>query len=191
MTVVKSDIRTIGIDDAAFNREKDSTVPVLGIVVRGNHIIEGVIRTDITIDGLDATEKIKEMIKSSKFYTQLRAIFFASSTIAAFNVIDMNYLYNETKIPVIVILQKLPNNKKVRNALEHLPDNEQRLKILEDNPPLQSIRFYNGQERLCKGYVQYVGIGKEEVVKLLEITSYMACIPECLRVADLIGRSYV
>ncbi|MHA1687062.1 MAG: endonuclease dU [Candidatus Heimdallarchaeaceae archaeon] len=187
---MKSDIRTIGIDDAAFNRKTDKTTPVFGVIVRGNHVIEGILQTQITIDGLDATEKISKMIIASKYYTQLKAIFFASSTIAAFNIIEIPLFYEITQIPIIVILQKLPNDQKTERALIHFEDSKKRLSILKANPPYVSITFRNRQERLCKGFVQYVGLDKKSVSTLLSITSYMACVPECLRIADLIGRSF-
>ena len=56
--VVKSNIRTIGIDDAAFQREKSSKTFVFGVVIRGHSFAEGILRTDVEIDGMNATDKI-------------------------------------------------------------------------------------------------------------------------------------
>ena len=101
--VVKENIRTIGIDDAAFKRDLSSNTFVFGVIVRGYSLVEGVLRTKVKIDGLDATEKIGNMICESKFYEQLRAIFLRSSTIAAFNIIDMGMLYNKTALPIVTL----------------------------------------------------------------------------------------
>lgn len=187
---MKSDIRTIGIDDVAFCRETDKTTYIFGVVVRGSHIVEGIVQTRVTIDGLDATERISEMIKTSKYYGQLKAIFFASSTIAAFNIVEVPLLYELTQIPIIILLHKLPDEKKTERALAHFIDGKKRMSILKANPPYCSITFKNKQKRMCKGFVQYFGIDKKSVSTLLSITSYMSCVPECLRIADLIGRSF-
>ena len=191
MYIVKKNIRTIGIDDAAFQRGKSSKTFVFGVVVRGHTLVEGILRTDVEIDGINASERISEMITGSKFHDQLKAIFLGSSTIAAFNVIDFNLLYEQTSLPTISILSVLPDNKEVKNALSHLPDWEKRLAILSSNPPIKKISFVNQSGRNFNMYVQYIGFDEiKDVERILQISTYSSSIPECLRLADLIGRSF-
>ncbi len=188
---MKKDIRTIGIDDAAFDREKSSKVFVFGVVVRGNSLVEGILRTELTIDGFDATEKIINLVNESKFKNQIRATILGSATIAAFNIINMLKVFQKTSIPIISILHEPPNNTKVQKALTHLPDWEKRLEILKSNPALEKIEFINQSGRECKVHVQYLGFKDiNEVKNLLKNTTYTSCVPESLRLADMIGQNF-
>ena len=153
-------------------------------------MVEGVLRTEIQIDGLEATEKIVSMIVNSKYHKQLKAIFLRSSTIAAFNIIDMNLLYEKTSIPVITILTERPDEDNVENAISNLEDWKDRLNILNKNPPIKEISFYNKERRECVVLVQQVGLNMSEIKKLLKISCYSSCIPESLRLADKIGQSF-
>ncbi len=188
---MKENIRTIGIDDAAFNRSKSGSTFVFGVIVRGHTLVEGVLRTVIKVDGLEATENIISMIKTSKFYDQLRAIFLRSSTIAAFNIIDMKLLSKETSIPVITLLSEMPDEEEVKKALSNLPDWKKRLEILNKNPQIEKINFTNKEGRDCDVLVQQTGLSDiMETKNLLKISSYSSCIPESLRLADKIGQSF-
>jgi len=186
---MKEYIRTIGVDDAAFDRAKSRKAFVFGVIVRGNSIIEGILRTEVTVDGLDATEKISLMIKNSKFCPQLKAIFLASSTIAAFNIIDLHRLSNETHIPVVTILKKKPDNNIVRKALAHLDDGEKRFQILMNNPSFEAVKV-NINDRNCNIYIQRVNISYLELQKLIKLSTKTSCIPESLRIADMIGKTF-
>ena len=188
---MKDNVRFIGIDDAAFNREKSQKTFVFGVVTRGHNLIEGILRTDIMIDGLDATTKIRKMINESKFIGQLKAIILGSSTIGAFNLINFKELYTETNIPIISVLSSLPDETKVKAALKHLSDGDERFKILSSNPPVQEIEYVNQAGRNCKMHVQQMGLNNlEDVREILKISSFASFLPECLRIADLIGQSF-
>jgi len=188
---VKRNIRTIGIDDAAFDRNSSNKTFVFGIVMRGHSLVEGVLRTEVQIDGLEATDKIVSMIIESRFHEQLRAIFLRSSTIAAFNIIDMNTLFVQTSIPVITILSEIPSEIDIKQAIKNTTNWEQRLNILRSNPPIREIQVKNEVGRECSVLVQQVGLDKDkDIIELLELSCYSSCVPEGLRLADKIGQSF-
>ena len=188
---MKSNIRTIGIDDSAFKRGISTNTFVFGVIVRGNNLVEGILRTEIKIDGLDATEKICSMIYESKYYEQLKAIFLRSSTIAAFNVINMSDLHDKTSLPIVTILSSLPDEKEVKQAISNLEDWKNRIDILNSNPPIQKIKFENKKGRKCETHIQQIGLDNLTAVNnILQITADSSCVPECLRIADLIGQSF-
>ena len=188
---MKEQIRTIGIDDAAFNRQKSTRTFVFGVIMRGHSLVEGILRTSVEVDGLDATDCVGKMIKSSKFCKQLKAVFFASSTIAAFNVIDLEELFNKINIPIMVVLDRLPNKKLVKDALKHTREGEKRYEILAKSPPIQQISFTNNIGRICEVNVQYLGLKNlQEAKKFLERTASVSAVPESLRLADMIGQTF-
>ena len=189
--IMKDYIRTIGVDDAAFQRKTSKNAFVFGVIVRGCNLVEGILRTIVEVDGWDATEKISEMIALSKYVTQLRAIILGSSTIAAFNIIDLRKLFDITEIPVITILSTLPNEKDVKNALSNLENWNERYNILSSNPPIEEILFKNQIGKQYKKFFQQVGFtNTEQVREVIEISTYSSSVPECLRLADMIGKSF-
>ena len=188
---MKNFIRTMGIDDAAFQRKDSQKTFIFGVIVRGYNLVEGILRTSVKVDGWDATERIIQLIKTSKVSQQLKAVIFGSATIAAFNIIDLNELYREIRIPLLVILQSKPNEKEVRKALQNLGDWEERLLLLNRNPPMEKISFDNQIGQRYERYIQHIGFkNKDEIKKILHISTYTSAVPECLRIADLIGQSF-
>ena len=106
---IKEGIKVLGIACSSFNRENDKTVSVIGVVLRGIDFLEGVLKTTVTVDGLDATEKIIEMIEKSSHKNQLKCIITRGVTIAGFNYIDMLQIFEKTGLPVISIVDRQPN----------------------------------------------------------------------------------
>ncbi|MFH7882614.1 MAG: DUF99 family protein, partial [Candidatus Aenigmatarchaeota archaeon] len=53
--MIKSEIRVLGFDDSAFEKNSESLVPVIGVVFRGGKFLDGVLKTEVKVDGLDAT----------------------------------------------------------------------------------------------------------------------------------------
>ncbi|PHP45100.1 hypothetical protein B6V01_005685, partial [Methanosarcinales archaeon ex4572_44] len=52
---VKPEIRLLGVDDSFLSRKE---VLVVGTVFRGGEWLDGVVRTTITRDGMNATERL-------------------------------------------------------------------------------------------------------------------------------------
>ena len=61
---MKRQIRILAIDDAPFTFT-DKYTDVIGVVMRGGEYLECVLRSQIEIDGLNATTVCKEMINKS------------------------------------------------------------------------------------------------------------------------------
>ena len=138
---IKREIRILGIDDSALLNEK---VMVIGTVYRGGDWMDGVLRSYITKDGLDATAVICRMVLNSKHYSQIRVIMLDGITYAGFNVIDIEKLYRETGIPLIVFMRSYPNfERNSKSALKHFQDGEKRWKIIEKAGEIYNIAGEN------------------------------------------------
>ena len=118
---IKPEIRVLGIDDGDFSHHEKGTVDIVGVVFRGGYWLEGIMRTEIEVDGLDATEKIVTMIKGSPHYKQLRVIMLDGVTFAGFNFVNIRELFEKVRLPVIVIVREKPNFMDIKRALKHLP----------------------------------------------------------------------
>jgi endonuclease V-like protein UPF0215 family len=180
---IKPEIRILGIDDSALLNEK---VMIVGAVFRGGDWIDGILRADITKDGLDATEVICKMIKKSKHYGQIRAVILDGITYGGFNLVDIQMLYRETGIPVIVVMRSYPDFEKIKSALKYFPDGETRWAIIKRAGEIERICGENSPI-----YIQRTGIGMETVKKIIRLTSIRSNIPEPLRVAHLIATGII
>jgi endonuclease V-like protein UPF0215 family len=182
--VIKPEIRVLGVDDGVFTPRSKGLVPIVGVVFRGGYWLDGVMHTNVKIDGLDATKKMASMIISSPHYKQLRVIMLNGITFAGFNVVDIKELNAKTKLPVIAITREKPNFAEIREALKNLPKSEERWKAIENAGKVYEAFTRNESEKI---YMQICGILEEDAKKILQLTSTRSNIPEALRVAHLIA----
>jgi len=180
---IKSEIRILGIDDCPFNSSRRGRVALLGVVFRGGLWLDGAMRTEVEIDGRDSTDKIVEMVRSSTHYKQLRVIMVDSITVAGFNIVDLQRLHQETRLPVMAITREKPNEEEVKAALKNLPDWEERWRIIEKAGNINEL-----QVRRTKLYVHIVGMALEDAEEIVHVSSTRANFPEPLRVAHLLAQ---
>ena len=178
---MKKEIRVVGFDDSSFNKFKDKEVLVIGTFYRGGNYIDGVISTKVKVDGEDSADKLIECIKKSKFKLQLQAIFLDGIAFGGFNIIDIEKLHYKTKLPVIVVIRRMPDIKKIITTLKNIGF-EDKIRLIEKAGDVHKIG---------EVYCQYKGCKKDFVEKLIKITCTHSKIPEPIRVAHLIGAGIV
>ncbi|MFW9821702.1 MAG: DUF99 family protein [Candidatus Thorarchaeota archaeon] len=176
----------IGFDDAPFNLKSSAkTTKLIGVICQGNRIVN-LTKTDITIDGNDGTKKIIEILKRNEKHVQF--IFTHTITFGGFNIIDMKEIYNDVNKPIIAINERSINLDSVINALEKAFPYNMKEKI-------QNIcnagDLYQTYVRTAGGispvYFHKIGIDIKEVEQLLQKVCIDTKLPECLRIAHLIG----
>jgi endonuclease V-like protein UPF0215 family len=172
----------LGIDDGKFKPHTQGDVLIVGVVFRGGCSIDGVMHTRIGIDGLDATEKIAEMINTSPHRPQLRIVMLSGITFAGFNLVDMQKLYSATGLPVIALTHEKPDLDAIYAALKHLPLSEKRWQIVQN-----AGKIYEITNKHARFYMGLAGISLADAVAILDLTSTRGSYPEPLRVAHLIA----
>jgi len=182
--VIKPEIRVLGVDDGVFTPHVKGFVPVVGVVFRGGYWLDGVMHTNIKVDGLDATRKIASMILTSPHFKQLRVIMLNGVTFAGFNVVDIKKLNQKTKLPVIAITREKPNFTEIREALKNLPKSEERWKAILNAGETFEVSIRNKNEKV---FMQVSGILEDDAKKIVKLTSTRSNIPEALRVVHLIA----
>lgn len=185
--MLKSEIRILGFDDGAFVPKSKIPVPVIGVIFRGGKFLDGALRTDVTVDGNDSSEKIVKLINSSRHKQQLKVMMFDGITLAGFNIVDIKKLHEETNLPVIIINRKMPNLEKVKKALNNFEDFEDRWKKIMNAGKIKSFEI---KERK-KVYYQSIGLSDEETKEIIILSTTRSFIPEPLRVAHLIATPVV
>ncbi|OUJ18161.1 Endonuclease V-like [Methanonatronarchaeum thermophilum] len=191
---IKEEIRVLGVDDGPYQKNKNQNqnqnqnqkTIVVGTVYRGGSWIDGVTRTDIKIDGLDATNKIGQMTVNSKHHNQIRAIFLDGITYGGMNTVNIEKLYKQTDKPVIAVSRQKPNFKQIKKAIQNLPNPKKRWKHVKNaGKPIQVNTTPNPKEKPI--YIQPKGIDKKSAIELTKHTSTRSRIPEPIRVAHLIA----
>ena len=181
---VKPEIRVLGIDDGVFVPHTKDVVDVVGVVYRGGYWLDGVMRTEVEVDGTDATEKIASMIRDSPHYDQIRVVVLNGVTLAGFNVVDIKKLFKKVGLPVIAVTREKPDFEDIKKALENLPEREKRWKAMENAGKIIEVRTRGAEEAV---YMQIAGISEKDAEKILRSTSTRSNVPEALRVAHIIA----
>ncbi len=84
------------------------------------------------VDGLDATNKISDMIRTSPYYQQLRVIMLNGTICAGFNTVNLKKLFELTGLPIISITKEKPDINYLKLILRTLPQWMKRWKDIEE-----------------------------------------------------------
>jgi len=185
--MLKPEIRILGFDDGPFETKTKTTTPVIGVIYRGGKFLDGILRTDVEVDGLDSTGKLAKLINSSRHKQQLKVVMLDGITVGGFNIIDIVQLHKNTNIPVIVFNRKHPDLTAVKNALSNFHDFDIRWKMVKNAGKIKECELDDSK----KIYYQSIGMSDEDVEDTLLLSSTHGDIPEPLRVAHLIATAIV
>ncbi|AEH25391.1 endonuclease dU [Pyrococcus yayanosii] len=178
---VKPEIRVVGFDDGTFSFKAtgDKTI-LVGVVMKGAKEVVGVLTRWITVDGLDATDAIIDAVLRSRF-KDLRVIMLRGITYAGFNVVDVERVFEETGLPVVIVIKKRPDVGAMEVALrKHFPDAALRISLIRKLGPIREL--IPG-----KLFYQVWGIEPEKAVEIIRVTRKGALVPEPLRLAHMIA----
>jgi len=181
---VKPEIRVLGIDDGVFTPHSKELVDVVGVVFRGGLWLDGFMHTQVQVDGMDATEKLTQMITESPHYQQLRVVMLNGVTLAGFNVVDIVKLHKKTGLPIIAVTRDSPDFEDIRTALHNLPQMEARWKAIEKAGKIHKVCTRDGEAPIC---AHAVGISEKMADRIVKNASTRSNIPEPLRVAHIIA----
>ena len=181
---LKEGIKILGVACSTFDRNKDKEVELYGVVYRSTTLLEGVMKTIVQVDGEDGTEKIQRMVNQSPHKEQLKLIMTRGITLAGFNYINIKQLYEKTELPVISVVDRVPNLEKIKEAIQNVSNWKERFNVIANSSTIQEISTSLNEEPV---FVQAVGIENKELDKLLKKITIVGRIPEPIRVARLIA----
>jgi endonuclease V-like protein UPF0215 family len=148
--------------------------------------IEGIMRTEVTVDGTDADEAIIAMVERSRYKEQLRLIMFDGVAVGGFNVVDIDRIRKETSIPCATLTREMPDFEKMELALRtYFPDWEERLALIKKKP------LFKVGPRRASLYATLSGMDAETFEQILVECTIQGRLPEPLRIAHLISSAMV
>jgi endonuclease V-like protein UPF0215 family len=182
---VKTQVRVLGIDDAPFSFGDDK-VPVVGVVVRLPGYVEGVMMSEVTVDGDDADKTIIDLILHSRYREQIKIVMIDGTALGGFNLVDIDVLSKATGIPFCTVTKNRPDMDSMLSALQkHFPDWQRRCEIVERHRPTE-VQTKQGQL-----FVSVAGASISEAGELLRGSTVHGAIPEPLRLSHLIATAMV
>ncbi len=178
---MKQQIRILAIDDGPFNFGEEKA-RVVGVVMRLPSYLEGVMTSEVEIDGLDSTDSILEMIARSRYMDGVKLILLDGAALGGFNVVDVNRIHNETGLPVATVTRDRPDYAEIEKALrKHFEDWEARLTMMK------STELDEFETEHTPIFVGRIGIERNELAEMLAASTVQGALPEALRVAHLIA----
>jgi endonuclease V-like protein UPF0215 family len=179
---IKKEIRILGIDDAPFDKFEDETADLIGVVFRGGSYLEGVLKSEIVVDGDDASERIIEMVKKTRHKGHLRVLMLSGITFGGLNIADIDMLHEETGLAVIIVTRKFPDLPAMKKAITNVKNHDAKIKRLLAAGDLHEIEL-KGKTIV----VQIRGISLIDAREIILRSTVRGLIPEPIRVAHIIA----
>lgn len=175
----------VGVEDGGFSKaplHRGVQRALLVCALLRGAWIQGFRVDMITVDGLDASEKLIGMLHGLSF----DAVMLAGVSFAGFNLIDPTLVFKRLHKPVIVISRTRPNNIAVKKALcRHFEDWRVRWSVFERLGPIHEVVSMPNEPLV---YAEVVGADLNWASALIQASTTFCRIPEPVRVARLIAR---
>lgn len=178
----KPAFRVLGIAECFDKRKRKSILAALSY--RRDGYVDGVYLTWVTVGGLDATEKIVSLVKSTE-RKDFNVLMLNGCIISWFNVVDLEALYKETGTPVICLSYEESGGLE-EYIREYFPGDEVRLEMYRRLGKRELVYVKSTGSYV---YARYVGISKAEVRELLSLVTKHGKVPEPLRLAQAVARA--
>jgi endonuclease V-like protein UPF0215 family len=172
----------LGIDDGPFEKGRDASVPVVGVMTEGADLVEAVAVTRFPVDGAGAAEFLAGWVRGLRCAEALHAVVLGGVTIAGLAVVDVALLSSSLGLPVLVVNRRDPVDEPLAAALDAAGLSDRR-PILERTPRARPVE--GGLYAAC------AGAEPETVQRLLDATRGKSQIPEPLRLAHLVAAAIV
>lgn len=177
-------MRLLGVEDGSFKahlRDVDQLTILCGVVWTQEGI-EDIQLREVTVDGLDVTERLLDLMKGM----QLDAVILGGVTFAGFNVMDVHRLHRETDVPIIIYIAMKPNQDRVKKALEaHFDDWEKRYSMIDALGPIHEAKTHEDDPPI---FFEVVGCDAFWAENVLKESAVLARTPEPVRIAGFIAR---
>jgi endonuclease V-like protein UPF0215 family len=182
---MKQQIRLLGVDDSPF-KFQDRKATVVGALVRLPNYLEGVMTSKVTVDGSDASDVLIEMVSSSRYRDQIKAVVLDGIALAGFNVLDLERIHKTLGTPVLTVTRDKPDLDKMRLALsKHFSDWEDRYSLIT-RLELRQVRTEHKSL-----WASGLGLDWPAFEELVRLSIVRGAVPEPVRMAHLIASAIV
>jgi uncharacterized protein len=114
--LAKTHLRLAALDDGAFSR-RQSRAPLVAVVWSAPDEIEGVCVGSVEVDGRDATACIAALVRTTRQFEGVRGVLLDGITFGGFNVVDLDRLHRDLRLPIVAVTRGPPQFDRIRAAL--------------------------------------------------------------------------
>jgi endonuclease V-like protein UPF0215 family len=175
---MKNGARVLGVDEASFSFEDNETF-LTGVVYRGTEFIEDIKTVPIEVDAENATEKLLELHEKCNNTGQIKAVLVDGISFAGFNIVDIEKASEEIGKPVIAVTKNRPDRENFRETMERTGNYDEVFEGLDDP--------YELELKDGGAFLQFAGCSRDEACEIVEACIIHGQVPECIRVADIVG----
>lgn len=172
----------VGVDDGAFERG-DRYAPLAAVSVSLPEHVEAIRTARVRVDGTDGTRRVLALVRSLGPLDGVRAVLLDGAVVGGFNVLDLDALHRELRLPIVAVTRRPPEFARIRAALEKwFPRTAADRWSL-----LRAHRLYRvpteGQPILAAA----VGCSRADAARLVRRATVRGYWPEPLRLAHLVA----
>jgi len=109
--------QVVGVDDGAFDR-RDRYAPLAAVIVTLPEHVEAVRTARVRVDGTDGTRRVISLVRGVGSLEGVRAVLLDGVVVGGFNVLDLDTLHRELRLPVVAVTRRAPEFPRIRAALE-------------------------------------------------------------------------
>ena len=155
-----------------------------GVVMRADMMVDGISFSRARVGGMDATHKLLALYRTLD-RSDINVILLNGCVISYYNVIDLHHLAEVIGLPLICVTYK--DSKGLEKSFrERFPEDWQlRVEVYRRNGLRTCMMLHTGYVI----YVRFLGMSKEEAVRVLNKFTLHGAVSEPLRVARLLARS--
>jgi uncharacterized protein len=180
--VDKKAIRVLGISESFIKGvSKDSILA--GVVIRADMIVDGFSFSKASVGGMDATASIMKLVKRLN-RDDVNLLMLNGCVISWFNVVDLDVLLKELKLPLICITYEKSDGLE-RYFKKHFKDWAERMEIHKKNGEREVVKLHTGHEL----FALYRGMGRLTARRIINKFTLQGAVPEPLRVSRLAANS--
>ena len=180
MHIPKKGLRAFGIAESFSGR---SCSTLAGVVMRKDLRIDGFSLGNVTVGGMDATDCILGMVRDLD-RRDINVIMLSGCVIAWFNVVDPEWISNETGIPVICVSYEDSDGLEA-DIRHHFPSDEKRIAAYQKLGERLPVTLHTQKTIFLRAW----GLSLTDASKLCNDFTLEGKIPEPIRVARLCSRS--
>jgi endonuclease V-like protein UPF0215 family len=178
----KPGIRALGVAESFRQGERSSVLA--GVVMRSDHIVDGVAFGRTTVGGDDATDSIAALHRKLA-RNDINLLMVSGAILSLYNIVDADRLSARTGLPVVCLTYK--ETAGIEDSIRRrFPERaEEKLRAYRKLGKRTGVRLHTGK----KVFVRASGIEKGDVKKVLESFTLQGSVPEPVRLAKLMARA--
>jgi hypothetical protein len=176
--------RVLAVEGGGFDKYGKGKAKVAFLLTESTRPLKLRFR-DVEVDGMDATEKLLEVIEVLGGREEIDLVMSSSVPVAGFNLLDAQQVLEKFAVPTVFFLREMPDSRAVEGALvKHFADNQKRIEVLKRAGPM--MEFVSDEAPV---WLECIGLSFEDALAASEHLTVFGRVPEPLRIAKMAARA--